>query len=53
MKGYIIVYAGLGMSLSKARARAKRAKNYLINVRGIEAARIGLIAPTYAFLLLS
>ena len=44
MKGYIIVYAGPGVSLSKARARGKRAKNYLVNVRGIEAARIGLIA---------
>src|SRR6266496_2215459 len=39
-KGYIIVYAGQGMPSSEALTRAKRAKDYLVKVRSIEAARI-------------
>ena len=39
-KGYIIVYAGQGTRSGEAQARAKRAKDYLVKVRGIEAARI-------------
>lgn len=37
---YIIVYAGQRTRLSAAQARAKRVKDYLVKVRGIEAARI-------------
>lgn len=40
MLGYIVVYAGERQSVSKARARATRAKNYLVNKLGIEAKRI-------------
>lgn len=39
-KGYIIVYAGPRARSGTAQARAKRAKDYLVKVRGIEAARI-------------
>lgn len=39
-KGYIIVYAGQRTRSGEAQARAKRAKDYLVKVRGIEAARI-------------
>jgi hypothetical protein len=39
-KGYIIVYAGRSARSGEAQARAKRAKDYLVKVRGIEAARI-------------
>ena len=42
-KGYIIVYAGQGMRSGEAQARAKRAKDYLVKVRRIDAARIGTI----------
>jgi hypothetical protein len=38
--GYIIVYAGQNMRSAEAQARAKRAKDYLVKVRGIEAKRI-------------
>lgn len=40
MLGCIVVYAGERQSVSKARARAKRAKNYLVNKHGIKAGRI-------------
>ena len=39
-KGYIIVYAGKNTRSGEPEARAKRAKNYLVRVRGIEATRI-------------
>jgi hypothetical protein len=39
-KGYIIAYTGQKMSSGKAQARAKRAKDYLVKVRGIEESRI-------------
>ena len=39
-KGYIIVYVGPRARSGTAQARAKRAKDYLVKVRGIEAARI-------------
>lgn len=39
-KGYIIVYAGQKMRSGEAQARAKRAKDYLVKVRGIEESRI-------------
>ena len=39
-KGYIIVYAGRRAGVGEARARAERAKSYLVNVRGIEVGRI-------------
>jgi hypothetical protein len=39
-KGYIIVYAGPRARAGTAQARAKRAKDYLLKVRGIEPARI-------------
>jgi len=39
-KGYIIVYAAREARSGEAQARAKRAKNYLVKVRGVEAARI-------------
>lgn len=38
--GYIIVYAGQQMRSGKAQARAKRAKDYLVKVRGLEKSRI-------------
>jgi hypothetical protein len=39
-KGYIIVYAGPRAHPGEAEARAKRAKGYLVRVRGIAAPRI-------------
>lgn len=39
-KGYIIVYTGRTTRSGEAQARAKRAKDYLVKVRGIDAARI-------------
>lgn len=39
-KGYIIVYAGPKTHSGETEARAKRAKDYLVKVRGIDAARI-------------
>lgn len=39
-KGYIIVYAGPSARSGEAQARAKRAKDHLVKVRGIEAARL-------------
>ena len=39
-KGYIIAYASENMRSGEAQARAKRAKNYLVKMRGIEATRI-------------
>jgi len=40
MKGYIIAYAGRRARADEAQARAERAKNYLVNVRGVNAERI-------------
>ncbi len=42
-KGYIVVYAGQRVRSGTAQVRAKRARDYLIKVRGIEAARIATI----------
>lgn len=39
-KGYIIVYAGPRARSGEAQTRVKRARDYLVKVRGIEAARI-------------
>lgn len=39
-KGYLIVYAGQKMRLREVQARAKRAQDYLVKVRHIQAARI-------------
>ncbi len=39
-KGYIIVYAGPRARPGEAQVRAKRSTHYLVNARGIEAARI-------------
>jgi hypothetical protein len=39
-KGYIIVYAPRSTRSGEAQARAKRAKDYLVKVRGIKATRI-------------
>ena len=38
--GYVIVYAGPGARSGTAKAQAKRAKDYLVKVRGIKATRI-------------
>jgi hypothetical protein len=46
-KGYIIAYAGRVAHAGEAQARADRAKNYLINERGIEARRIVTIDGGY------
>jgi hypothetical protein len=43
-KGYIIVYGGQLMRSRETQARAKRAKNYLVKSRGIDARRIVTIA---------
>jgi hypothetical protein len=40
LMGYIIAYAGRRARAGEAKARAERAKNYLVNERGIEAGRI-------------
>lgn len=40
VRGYILVYAGENMSAPRARALAKRARNYLVNVRNIESERV-------------
>lgn len=40
LKGYIVAYSGRRTRIGEAQARAKRAKNYLVNVRGINATRI-------------
>ncbi len=39
-KGYIIVYAGQNTRSGETQAHAKRARDYLVKVRGVEAARI-------------
>lgn len=39
-QGYIITYAGRRARAGEAQARAERAKNYLVNMRSIESARI-------------
>ena len=39
-KGYIVVYAGKNTRTGDAQSHAKRVKDYLIRVRGIDAARI-------------
>jgi hypothetical protein len=46
-KGYIIAYAGRIAHAGEAQARADRAKNYLINERGINARRIVTIDGGY------
>jgi hypothetical protein len=38
--GYIVTYAGKHGSRNEARARARRAKKYVVNRRGIEAGRV-------------
>ncbi len=40
IKGYIVVYAGRRARIGEAQTRAERAKNYLVNERGIDAGRI-------------
>ena len=40
LKGYISVYAGKSMRSGDAQTHARRAKDYLIKVRGIEETRI-------------
>lgn len=40
MKGYIIVYFDQSMLSGEAQARAKRAKDYLVKARGLDAVRI-------------
>jgi hypothetical protein len=39
-KGYIIAYSGRGVRAGEAQERADRAKNYLVNEKGIKADRI-------------
>jgi len=46
-KGYIIVYAARSTRSGAAQARAKRAKDYLVKVRGIETARVVTIDGGY------
>jgi hypothetical protein len=43
MKGYIVFYSKYRSPVAHAQARATRAKNYLINVRGLEAGRVEII----------
>lgn len=47
MQGYIIAYGGRRTRVGEARARAERAKNYLVNTRGVEGARIVTIDGGY------
>jgi hypothetical protein len=47
MKGYIIVYAGRRARVGEAKARAARAKNYLVNELSIKAERIMTIDGGY------
>lgn len=47
MKGYIIVYAGRQARAGEAKARAARAKNYLVNKLSIKAERIITIDGGY------
>jgi hypothetical protein len=46
-QGYIIVYAGRGSRAGQADRLIKRAKDYLINNRGIDAGRISVINGGY------
>ena len=46
-KGYIIAYAGKRARVGEAKARAERAKNYLVNVRRFEAGRLNAIDGGY------
>jgi len=39
-KGYIVIHRGPRMSSRESRARAARAKNYLVSVRGLTSARV-------------
>lgn len=47
MQGYIIAYAGRRARTGEAQARAGQAKAYLVNVRGIEGARIVTVDGGY------
>jgi hypothetical protein len=46
-QGYIIVYAGRGSRTGQADRLIKRAKDYLVNQRGIDAARLSVINGGY------
>ena len=46
-QGYIIVYAGRGSRAGQADRLIKRAKDYLVNQRGIDAARLSVINGGY------
>jgi len=40
MKGYIVVHPGPGMLSAETQARTKRAKDYLVRARGVDAVRV-------------
>lgn len=46
-QGYIIAYGGRRGAAGEAQARADRAKNYLVNTRGIEAGRLVTVDGGY------
>jgi hypothetical protein len=46
-KGYVIVYAGRRATVAEALLRANRAKDYLVNVRGIDPQRVQAIDGGY------
>jgi len=46
-KGYVIVYAGRKATVAEALLRANRAKDYLVNVRGIDPQRVQAIDGGY------
>lgn len=45
--GFIVVYAGRKATVNQAQRRANRAKNYMVNVRGIESERLYAIDGGY------
>ena len=45
--GFIIVYAGRKSTVNQAQRRANRAKNYMVNVRGIESERLYAVDGGY------
>src|SRR5262249_54278512 len=47
MVGYIIVYAGRKAMVAEAQTRAKRARDYLINIRKIDPRRVKAIDAGY------
>lgn len=47
LKGYILIYASKDFPASRAKMRAKRARDYLVKVRGVDPKMIGIVDGGY------